>query len=81
MIQNMITYLLFAAETWYVCLELQTDLIFFNNLIIKSRIKNEYNIAELCRQYNPYYSDLKHKFSGFHSGRYSNDKSYGLLQV
>jgi len=58
MILNMITYLLFAAETCYVCLQLRTEQMIFNNLMIKRRIKNTYNSAELCRQYNPYYSDL-----------------------
>ena len=81
MIQNMITYLLFAVEMSYVCLELRTDQLFFNNLITKIRIKNTYNSAELRWQYNPYYSDLKHKFSGFLDGPCSNGKLYGLLQV
>jgi len=35
MILNMIAYLLFAVQTWYVCLELRTEEMVFNNLMIK----------------------------------------------
>ena len=37
----MITFLLFAAETWYVCLEVRTEQMFFNNVTINPLTPND----------------------------------------